>query len=346
MTATVTRDYSLVGAEREPAIARGLHDADWYRCPVDRATMRQLVQRNDRTAAVHTVVWLGLLVGFGVLGHLTWGSWWAIPVFFVYGTLYGSLSDARWHECGHGTAFRTGWMNTVVYYVASFMDLREAVSWRWSHTRHHSDTIVVGLDPEIAYPRPTAGWKIALEAFALLSATRELRKIALNVVGRFTAEELEYLPEGERRKALWCSRVYALLIVGTVAAVVWTGSLEPAMYVVLPTFYGRWLLVLYGTTQHAGLAEDVLDHRLNTRTVYMNRINRFCYLNMNYHVEHHMFPNVPYHALPALHEAVKADMPPPYRSIAEAYREIIPALRRQRQDPSYFVTRPLPAGRP
>ena len=54
-------------------------------------------------------------------------------------------------------------------------------------------------------------------------------------------------------------------------------------------------------TQHAGLAEDVLDHRLNCRTVYMNPISRFIYWNMNYHVEHHMFPMVPYHALPRLH---------------------------------------------
>lgn len=306
--------------------------------------MRQLVQRSDRTAALHTLLWLALLVAFGVLGHLSWGTWWAVPAFFVYGTLYGSLSDARWHECGHGTAFRTTWMNNVVYYVASFMDMREAVSWRWSHTRHHSDTIVVGLDPEIAYPRPTPAWKIGLEVFGLLSGIKELKKIALNVVGRFTAEELEYLPESERPKAVRCSRVYALVIVATAVAVVWTGSIEPAMYVVLPTFYGRWLLVLYGTTQHAGLAEDVLDHRLNTRTVYMNRLNRFCYLNMNYHVEHHMFPNVPYHALPALHEAVKSDMPAPYPGIAAAYREIIPALRRQRRDPSYFVVRPLPGG--
>jgi Na+-transporting NADH:ubiquinone oxidoreductase subunit F len=42
----------------------------------------------------------------------------------------------------------------------------------------------------------------------------------------------------------------------------------------------------------------VLDHRLNCRTVYMNPIHRFLYWNMNYHVEHHMFPLVPYHALP------------------------------------------------
>ena len=40
----------------------------------------------------------------------------------------------------------------------------------------------------------------------------------------------------------------------------------------------------------------MLDHRLNSRTVYMNPISRFIYWNMNYHIEHHMFPMVPYHA--------------------------------------------------
>jgi hypothetical protein len=47
-------------------------------------------------------------------------------------------------------------------------------------------------------------------------------------------------------------------------------------------------------------AENVLDHRLNCRTVYMNAFNRYMYWNMNYHLEHHMFPLVPYHNLPKL----------------------------------------------
>ena len=41
------------------------------------------------------------------------------------------------------------------------------------------------------------------------------------------------------------------------------------------------------------------------RTVYMNPVLRFLYWNMNYHIEHHMFPMVPYHALPKLHEEMK-----------------------------------------
>ena len=56
-----------------------------------------------------------------------------------------------------------------------------------------------------------------------------------------------------------------------------------------------------------------------------------------------MFPMVPYHALPELHKAMLADTPTPYRSTIEAYREIIPALRRQMQEPEYFVRRMLPA---
>ena len=51
---------------------------------------------------------------------------------------------------------------------------------------------------------------------------------------------------------------------------------------------------------------------------------------------------VPYYSLPALHEKLKADMPKPYGSILEAYREIIPTLLRQRKEPAYHVVRELP----
>jgi fatty acid desaturase len=111
----------------------------------------------------------------------------------------------------------------------------------------------------------------------------------------------------------------------------------------LPSLYGRWLLVVFGTTQHAGLAEDVLDHRLNTRTVHMNPVSRFLYLNMNYHLEHHMFPSVPYRNLPKLHALVRDDLPAPHRGMVAAYREIIPALWRQRRDLDHDVRPALPS---
>ncbi len=108
------------------------------------------------------------------------------------------------------------------------------------------------------------------------------------------------------------------------------------------SIYGYWWAHLAGLTQHAGLAEDVLDHRLNSRTVYMNPVFRFLYLNMNYHVEHHMFPMVPYYNLPELHRLIKADCPPPCTSTWAAFREIIPTVLQQSRTPEYFLRRTLP----
>nr|WP_281282945.1 fatty acid desaturase [Rubellimicrobium rubrum] len=122
-----------------------------------------------------------------------------------------------------------------------------------------------------------------------------------------------------------------------------TGSILPLLVVGLPRFYGAWHHVMTGLLQHGGLADNVIDHRLNSRSVYMNPISRFIYWNMNYHVEHHMFPMVPYHALPRLHEIIKHDMPAPNRSIAEAFREVWPALKGQLRYEDHFIKRELPA---
>jgi fatty acid desaturase len=161
---------------------------------------------------------------------------------------------------------------------------------------------------------------------------------------------LEHPPRGgrthrmARSKVFLEARIQAAVLAGVVAWCIAIGSLLPAFVVGLPTFFGAWLdIILFGFTQHAGLAEDVVDHRLNCRTVYMNPVFRFIYWNMNYHLEHHMFPMVPYHALPKLHEAMKGDTPPAYQGVIAAWTEILPALWRQRRDPTYFVERHLPA---
>ena len=160
--------------------------------------------------------------------------------------------------------------------------------------------------------------------------------------GGLRAEEKTFIPESEYGKVVIQARIYLLIYASVIALSIFTGSILPLIFVGLPAIYGSWLLHIYGFTQHAGLAENVLDHRLNCRTVYMNFIHRYLYWNMNYHVEHHMFPLVPYHNLPRLHALVKADMPKPYSGLWEAWREIIPAVLRQAKDPSYYVERKLP----
>ncbi len=338
------RDYSLLGKETEHAVASGLASAEWYRSLVPRRQLKELMQRRDGPALRDTAIWLGALVLSGVAAWFAWGTWWAVPAFAVYGVLYGSTTDSRWHECGHGTAFRTRWLNDAVYHLACFMILREPTVWRWSHTRHHTDTIIVGRDPEIIVPRPPDIFGLLLNVFALKSGVQAFARLLRHAAGRMSAEEADFIPETERPKVFFVARIWVVLFAAVIAWAVAIGSILPLMFVGLPTFYGAWLQLLFGLTQHTGLAEDVLDHRLNSRTIYMNPLFRFLYWNMNYHIEHHMFPMVPYHALPKLHEAIKADTPPPYPGIFAAYREIVPTVLRQLREPGYSVVRTLPAG--
>jgi fatty acid desaturase/NAD(P)H-flavin reductase/nitrite reductase/ring-hydroxylating ferredoxin subunit len=336
------RDYSLLGKESKLAVEEGLADAEWYRSPVSRVDMRKLLIRKDGPAIRDTFIWFALIIGSGYLVFLLWGSWFAIFPYIVYSVLYASTSDSRWHETSHGTAFKTDWMNNVLYEIASFMVLRQSTVWRWSHARHHSDTIIRGRDPEIAVPRPPDLKKIAMGFFGLSGAIPEVRRILLHARGRIDPGVATYLPKHEYAKVILKARIYILIYLLVISLSVYFRSLLPLMYIGLPTLLGGWLMPVYGLTQHAGLQENVLDHRLNCRTVYMNRIHRFLYWNMNYHIEHHMFPLVPYHALPDLHELVKEDYPVPYKGIIDAWKEIIPALLRQVKDPSYYVQRKVP----
>jgi fatty acid desaturase len=339
------RDYGLLGADAEAAVAKGLASAQWYATPIDRKAMKELMRRSDGPAIRDTAIWFAALLISGAAGYALWGSLWAALPFAIYGVLYGSASDSRWHECSHGTAFKTAWMNDAVYQIACFMIFREPSVWRWSHARHHTDTIVVGRDPEIAYTRPPNLWMSALNLLAVKNVASGLVSLSRHAGGRLSPAEATFIPAMEHAKVFRTARIWLALHSAVLVACLATRSLLPAMYVgLLPTMYGCWLHIVFGTTQHAGLDEDVLDHRLNSRTVMMNPVLRFLYWNMNYHVEHHMFPLVPYHALPRLHAMIRHDCPPAYPSLAAAYREIIPALWRQTRDPGYFVRRELPGG--
>jgi fatty acid desaturase len=336
------RDYSLLGLDAQRAVETGLAAAQWYHTDIPRKEMKELMQRTDAPAIRDTAIWLGVMVLFAGIGIWLWPSWWSAPFWLAYGVLYGSASDSRWHECGHGTAFRTPWMNTAVYHLASFMIVRNPVTWRWSHARHHTDTIIVGRDPEIAAMRPPAAARMLLNFVGIPDMIAGISRMLLNASGRLDPEEATFVPESEAPKVIRVARIWTAIYAATIALAFASGSLLPLMVIGLPRLYGAWHFILTGYLQHAGLADNVTDHRLNSRTVLMNPVSRFIYWNMNYHVEHHMFPMVPYHRLPDLHARIRHDLPEPSPSMWSAYREVLPVLVRQLRYEDVFLRRDLP----
>jgi Na(+)-translocating NADH:ubiquinone oxidoreductase F subunit len=335
-------DYSLTGVNATRALELGLAEADWYQSPVPQDAMRNLLRRTNGPAIRDTIMLFTILAVTAAFTIIFWGTWWAVLPYLIYAVFYGTSSDSRWHECGHGTAFQSDWLNNVFYEIASFMVMRESYVWRWSHIRHHSDTIIVGRDPEIQVPRPPDLIGLVLSLVNLGVYKNYYPSVLRHAAGKLTDAEKTFIPSSEWRKVYNNARIVLGIYTLVIASAVILQSWIPVFLFILPQFFGSWLMIIHNTPQHAGLAENVLDHRLNCRTVYMNPISRFIYWNMNYHVEHHMFPLVPYHSLPRLHELIKDDCPPVYRTQYAAWKEIIPTLIKQVKDPAYHVKRKLP----
>lgn len=341
------KDYSLKGkaAADTTSLTQDQFEDEveqaWFSAQIDRKVLKQLIKRDDAIALRDFGLWVALLIIAGGIAVALWGSWWAVIPFLVYGVLY-SAADHRHHELAHGTPFKTRQYNEFFYHLCAFMTLREGFYYRWSHTRHHTNTIIVGKDPEIGAPRPPNRLAIYSDFFFIHDGIKLITMLVRHASGNLTEAGKHFVPETEVPKVFLAARIYLAILASIVGLCFITGNILPLLLVGLPRFYGGFLSQLFNMSQHTCLAEDVHDHRLNTRTILMNPVFDFLYANMNYHVEHHMFPMVPYYRLPELHELIKAQSPPAYPSIWAAWQEIIPGMKRQQQDPNWYIQRPLP----
>jgi fatty acid desaturase len=314
---------------------------DWFTCDIPRQEMKVLLRRDDWHAALYFGGWIALMAGVGYLAFLLYPTAWAIPAFFVYGCIY-STGNAKWHECSHGTAFRTPWLNGLFYFLGGAMEFRDPVDFRWSHSRHHSWSIFKGIDPEIAAPRPPNILFMILDFFYLHMGFVAVKDLVLHALGIPSRPVKAYVPETEYRRMFWGSRAVLALHVAAIALALYFRSWLPLLFFSLPRFYGAFFGWVFIALQHVGLAEDVWDHRLSTRSIRFNPLFSFLYMNMENHVEHHMYPMVPFHALPRLRDRIKGQMPPRYRSMWDGARELIPILSAQKRAPGVFIRRPLP----
>jgi fatty acid desaturase len=200
----------------------------------------------------------------------------------------------------------------------------------------------VPADVELAVTRPPNYLKLATDFLRVSHGIHHLGNIVLHSFGIVSKNAKAVVPPIEYRAMCRNSRVILALYIGAIAWAIAAHSWLPVVFLLLPRAYGAWLHELLAITQHTGLRENELDHRFSTRTLKLNRFLQFLYWNMNYHVEHHMFPNVPFHALPKLRKAIEADLPPAYDGLFSTWGEIIHVFRMQRHDPDYMVTPHVP----
>jgi fatty acid desaturase len=339
---------------------------DWYRCRIDHATLRELSKRSDLQGWFQAGGHLALYVVTGALVYLFWAQqlWLAFALaLFAHGTVTSFFVGIAPHELGHGTVFRTKWLNKFFMYLFSLLSWWDPFDYASSHTYHHRYTLHPAGDRENLLPlEPSLRSTFMLQLFTVNLLTQRGRvfgkgglistvivtiQAAFGRVGSTDVPINEWLqalhddqPE-EYRKSIWWSRILLLFHGSVLVIAIATGLwVLPLIFTIAP-FIANWAAYFVGLTQHCGLREDIPDFRKCVRTVTVNPLWEFLYWRMNWHIEHHMYAGVPCYNLKKLYREVADDMPAP-RPLRQAWREMRETWNRQKTEPDYQFDTPLP----
>lgn len=256
---------------------------------------RRLTKKSDRHGLISLAIHWGAIFFLGWMIILRIPMWPLLMV--VQGILMVFLFTAL-HETIHRTAFKTGWINEWAARINGFLILLPPAWFRYFHFAHHRHTQNPESDPELAAPKPET-WSQYLWHVSGLPVWRQQFETILRNAAGWCADD--FVPESAqatiRKEARIMLAIYAgLLVISFLTRIDWL------LYVwVLPMLMGQPFLRLYLLAEH-GRCAFVANMFENSRTTYTNRIIRRLAWNMPFHAEHHTFPAVPFHQLPALHE--------------------------------------------
>jgi fatty acid desaturase len=334
----------------------------WYRSPVEAALLNSLMQRSDLRGAIQTLGHLGYF--FATAGLAYWlfeeialDNWhWSIPVFlaalFLHGTMGPFMGLIAIHELQHRTVFKTRWLNVFFESVYAFISWSDYIWYQQSHSVHHQATCHTAFDGEVLLPVKFSlkRWQVwlGLLAWNPRATWLRLRTIWRHANGQLQDEWYQHvLPESDkalrRRHRNWAR----FLIAGhSLLALSFLLAGQGFLIVVFTfgTFYCSWLGFLTGVPQHYGLNPNEPDFRLNTRTYTCSWLPAFYYWNMQYHLEHHMYPAVPFFNLPKLRRAIEADLPPAPHGLYATWKELLWIKASISENPGFKVEFQLPVG--
>jgi len=271
-----------------------------------------LLARSNRAGLIHLALHWGLLAACCTLIVAKPPFWWLLLP--VQGVVLMS-NFTLMHECTHRTPFRTPWLNNVIGWIVGLAIGLPFLWFRYFHMAHHRHTNDPLRDPELQGPgKPTTRMGTIFYISGCSTWIAAIRTLLRNALGR-TAED--FLPETVGRKVQVESIIMILFYMVTglysfffLPVLLW---LWPVPLLLGQPFLRVFLLAEHG---HCPFVANMLE---NSRTTFTHAVVRFLCWNMPYHAEHHSYPMVPFHNLPALHRLAK-----PHLAVTEnGYRAFV-----------------------
>jgi fatty acid desaturase/membrane-associated phospholipid phosphatase len=201
------------------------------------------------------------------------------------------------HDGMHGTLFQKPAWNRVGSVILGSTFLMSFSAYRILHARHHRF---------LGDPRDPDDYQNYVRPRLLLWSLHFVRLTlgSLLYLALIPMLALKYGTDNERRRVL-NEYLFLVAVYSALGRCAPTGLLFFAWFV--PLLIVGSLTAMRGFTQHG--ITNAKDPFLASRTVLPNRIVGFLLLHENYHLEHHLFPEVPSYHLPRLHRLVWKRLP-------------------------------------
>lgn len=262
--------------------------------------LRRLSQRSNLRGTLQTGAHLGCLSATALLVWACLPYWYLlIPAMALHGVTIVTMF-APMHECVHRTAFASRRLNDAVGWIAGVLSFYNSTFYRHFHAWHHRYTQDPARDPELIYPKAASRWQYLTEISGLNFWQRRAIDYPLLALGR--AKQLPFVPVSARQP-IAVSMSMQLLIYAAGLLSIALGSGAVLYFWFLPVVLAQPILRALLIVEHSGCSED--GHGLtNTRTTLAGFPIRLLMWNMPYHAEHHLYPAVPFHLLPALHSEI------------------------------------------
>lgn len=223
------------------------------------------------------------------------------------------------HEGVHRMIARTPLVNEILTWLTHALTGFSGTAYRSFHLDHHKYAHTE-KDPEYrmlnAVVAGVPGW--AYMAIPLMSHLYVNTYPFRTNAGRVT-----------RRRTVWD----LLLMVGlhaSIAALI--GISNYGLFVLIPIFTSlSAVVVIRSLCEHHGAFSG--DRWTNTRTMNTMRVLEILWSNVNYHLEHHLYPFVPFHKLPTVRQLIVETLKTKNSPIGEGY---IRTSTKLLVDPNHF----------
>lgn len=281
-----------------------LTEPESKRCsPLSNEALKNLNTRSTPKGVLQLLSHFAIL---GISGYL-WGTnvghnWWiAIPALVVYGFGFAAMF-APMHESSHRTAFENNLLNDAVCWLAGVLSFYNGAFYRRYHKWHHRYVQDFDNDPELSDPMPQT---LTDYLIMLSGATWWWGKLKTHYrVATGQLEDYPYISEDARDSVMFAVR--SQLAVYGIAIAISILAHQPwfITYWLFPLMVGQPILRMILLSEHTGCTHDTnpLTNTRSTKTLFPIQ---FLMWNMPFHAEHHLYPSIPFHQLPAAHEQLR-----------------------------------------